>query len=309
MKERHHGAYYYSPGKGALALIAFLCACAHENQRGVRMLQPVWDGMLRGEPYVSNAFFAGTIGTASFVLVCTYFTCLDLTHSLSTKVQKDYFPSAKDQWAAAWPQLLIYALGQTATWYSWSMYPASLSIDLPRQAPELWKFVVDFSVICLAGDFLIYWEHRLMHAVPYLRRNIHSIHHTYGTVFSWAGGVVHPLEDAVVILCQIAPILAIRPHPIVYWLFSAFWVVCLVDEHSGHDVWWSPYQILPFTGCPIGGGGAPHDIHHYKPTQNFGFLFTIWDRCFDTFEEVKNPHEVKNPYVPPFARELKSKCQ
>ena len=110
------------------------------------MLQPVWDGMLRGEPYVSNAFFAGTIGTASFVLVCTYFTCLDLTHSLSTKVQKDYFPSAKDQWAAAWPQLLIYALGQTATWYSWSMYPASLSIDLPRQAPELWKFVVDFSV-------------------------------------------------------------------------------------------------------------------------------------------------------------------
>ena len=168
---------------------------------------------------------------------------------------------------------------------------------------------MDFSVICLAGDFLIYWEHRLMHAVPYLRRNIHSIHHTYGTVFSWAGGVVHPLEDAVVILCQIAPILAIRPHPIVYWLFSAFWVVCLVDEHSGHDVWWSPYQILPFTGCPIGGGGAPHDIHHYKPTQNFGFLFTIWDRCFDTFEEVKNPHEVKNPYVPPFARELKSKCQ
>ena len=39
----------------------------------------------------------------------------------------------------------------------------------------------------LLGDILIYWEHRLMHTVPYLRNHIHSVHHEYTAVFSWAG--------------------------------------------------------------------------------------------------------------------------
>ena len=79
---------------------------------------------------------------------------------------------------------------------------------------------------------------------------------------------------------------------------AAAQVVCLIDEHSGHDVWWSPYQLLPWTGCALGGGAAPHDIHHYKPNKNFGFVFIVWDRIFGTFQEVG---PACNPYVAPFA--------
>ena len=88
------------------------------------------------------------------------------------------------------------------------------------------------------------------------------------------------------------------------WVFAALWTTCLIDEHSGHDVWWSPYQLLPCTGRPQGGGAAPHDIHHYKPSKNYGFLFCTWDRLFGTFEAVSEKHPC-NPYVPPLCKEYK----
>ena len=66
-------------------------------------------------------------------------------------------------------------------------------------------------------------------------------------------------------------------------------MLCLIDEHSGHDVWGSPYQLLPCTGCPQGGGAAPHDIHHYKVNRNFGFVLVVWDQLFGTFEPVVEP--------------------
>ena len=302
--EIHLGAFYYSHGKGAAAMATFVCACALEVN-GDRILQPIWDACLSyGQPYVSHQAFGGTLATLSFVLICTYFTYLDLTHS-PTKVQKDYWPSSKDLWDAAWPQLLAYTAGQVATWYPWMLDPASQSIELPHAAPPLWRFGAEFVTITLAGDFLIYWHHRIMHIVPYFRNHLHNVHHTYSACFSWAGGWVHPIEDGLVVGCQIIPIVAVAPHPIVLWLFSIFWVICLVDEHSGHDMWWSPYQLLPLTGCPLGGGATPHDIHHYKPTVNYGFIFCIWDHMFGTFEEPKaQPY---NPFVEPLNRERKKK--
>ena len=108
-----------------------------------------------------------------------------------------------------------------------------------------------------------------------------------------------PIEDIIVVVCQAIPAYLFSIHPLTLYTFTTIWVVCLIDEHSGHDVWWSPYQILPFTGCPVGGGAAPHDIHHYKPRKNYGFIFVIWDRLFCTYEKVTKTTAV-NPYVAPF---------
>ena len=123
----------------------------------------------------------------------------------------------------------------------------------------------------------------MMHAVPFLRKHIHSVHHSYHAPFSWAGGVVHPAEDAVVIVCQLLPPALVGCHPLSLWLFLAPWVMFLVEEHSGHHVWWAPWQWLPMTASPLGGGGAPHDVHHYRVNLNFGFVFTVWDRMFGTY--------------------------
>jgi hypothetical protein len=75
-------------------------------------------------------------------------------------------------------------------------------------------------------------------------------------------------------------------HPLSVWVFIFIWVVLLVEEHSGHDVSWAPYNWMPFASCPMGGGGAPHDIHHYKVNKNYGFVLCVWDHMLGTFEPV-----------------------
>ena len=141
---------------------------------------------------------------------------------------------------------------------------------------------------CLVlSDVLIYWEHRTMHRLPFLRRHIHSTHHRYLHPFSWAGGWVHPLEDLVVILCVVIPPVLLGVHALTFWVFVFVWVAFLVEEHSGHDVWWSPHRWLPMS---MGGGATPHDPHHNTAVnENYGFVFTIWDQLFDSYvsaEEV-----------------------
>lgn len=112
---------------------------------------------------------------------------------------------------------------------------------MPAEAPTLSVFLYEIIWCFIAGDFFIYWEHRIMRMIPYLRHNVHSVHHKYSAVFSWAGGWVHPFEDTIVIMCEIIPAqFLFNVHPLSLWIFTALWVICLVDEHSGHAVWWSP---------------------------------------------------------------------
>ena len=248
------------------------------------ILTKPWSACLHyGEPYVSHWLFPGWLTLISYVLICVYFTVLDVGRC-SSKIQKDWWPSYGDMVRAAVPQLLAYfGLNLLFT----LLYPDHLT--LPRAPPSLATFLGEVCASFVVGDFLIYTEHRVMHAVPWLRNNIHSVHHEYHAPFGWAGGWVHPLEDVVVVLCQISFPLLYGVHPLSLWVFSFVWVALLVEEHSGHDVFWAPYNWMPFAKMPTGGGAAPHDIHHYKPNKNFGFVLIVWDQLFGTFTPVRDP--------------------
>lgn len=245
------------------------------------MLQPLWDLIVRvGEPAVSHWLFPAWVGLASFTLTCLYFTVKDLRRDASTKIDPTRWPSAQDMRRAAIPQLVVY-VGANAL-ATWAM---PHHVDLPALAPSLPGLLLEVALCLVISDFLIYWEHRVMHAIRWLRRRIHSVHHAYTYPFSWAGGWVHPLEDMVVIGCVTAPAMLIGVHPLSFWVFVVIWVALLIEEHSGHDVWWSPYRWLPWS---MGGGGAPHDPHHNISVNcNYGFVFTLWDQLFGTFMTVE----------------------
>lgn len=68
-------------------------------------------------------------------------------------------------------------------------------------------------------------------------------------------------------------------HPLTFWLYECIFIGILLEEHSNHDVWWSPGHWVP----GIFGGAVPHDVHHLKVMTNYGFIFAIWDRMFGTF--------------------------
>jgi cholesterol 25-hydroxylase len=234
--------------------------------------------------------FGSVLACITFVAVSLYFSWKDIMRH-DTKIQKDWWPTVNDMLVAGVPQVIAYVGLNWATWVL-----VDERIPLPSGAPSMWEFCRDFMIMLVVGDYYIYFEHRTMHHFHFLRDNIHSVHHSYKKVFSWAGGWVHPLEDLVAVLTQVAcPVFFLHPHPLTFWAFVCFWTVCLVDEHSGHDVWWSPYFFLPYSA---GGGGAPHDIHHYKPHTNFGFVFCIWDIMFDTMQDVTEWYPGKTDFEP-----------
>ncbi len=68
-------------------------------------------------------------------------------------------------------------------------------------------------------------------------------------------------------------------HHLVLWAYYFIFVALLLEEHSNHDVWWSPGNWIP----SIFGGAVPHDVHHVKVKTNYGFVFTIWDWMFGTY--------------------------
>ncbi len=241
------------------------------------ILQPVWHAIItHGAGVVDHWLFPATVGLLSFTVVCLGFTVKDLRRRATNKIVADRWPSRQDITQAALPQMLIYV---SANALGWSL--ADTHIELPAQAPGLFTLLWQVLACFVVSDFLIYWEHRFMHAIPLLRRKIHSVHHKYLYPFSWAGGWVHPLEDAVVIACVVTPTLLFSVHPLSFWVFVAVWVACLIEEHSGYDVFWSPHRWLPFAW---GGGGAPHDPHHnLNVNKNYGFVFTIWDKLFGTY--------------------------
>lgn len=249
---------------------------------GGTLLQPLWSLILKsGQPWISHWLFPTVIGLVSFVVTCLFFTVKDLRRQAANKVNSDVWPTKEQLLRAAIPQLIIYFGGNLLGWRL-----APFRLPMPAEAPTVTRLLVEIVFCFLVSDFLIYWEHRIMHAVPLLRRHIHSTHHRYLHPFAWAGGWVHPLEDLVVILCVATPILLIAPHPLSVWIFVASWVALLIEEHSGYDVFWSPYHWLPFT---MGGGGAPHDPHHnLSKNQNYGFVFAIWDQVYGTFLSVED---------------------
>lgn len=85
-------------------------------------LQPLWDLLRNSEllrPLITHWLFPGVAAMGGFMISCFYFTYLDVTRNVKTKVQKDIWPSNKDMLDAALPQIFMYTLLNGASWFIW----------------------------------------------------------------------------------------------------------------------------------------------------------------------------------------------
>ena len=125
------------------------------------VLQPAWASCIQHVPWLaSHAGFPGLVGAVAFVISCLCFSVLDLRRSVSTKLQKHYFPSLWDMLKAGGPQVVLYGAG------NWAGYAFGYhEIALPERAPRICIFAEEVLICFIVGDFFIYAEHRLMHAV------------------------------------------------------------------------------------------------------------------------------------------------
>jgi sterol desaturase/sphingolipid hydroxylase (fatty acid hydroxylase superfamily) len=147
-------------------------------------------------------------------------------------------------------------------------------VDLPY-----WLTVI-VSVALL--DMVIYFQHRLVHAVPLFWR-FHRVHHADPDLDITSGARFHTVEIVFSMLVKFAAMTLIGVPPLAALIFEVLLNATAMFNHSNVyippkiDHWIRKLIVTP----------DMHRIHHSwiqtETDSNFGFNLSIWDRLFGTY--------------------------
>lgn len=143
-----------------------------------------------------------------------------------------------------------------------------------------WRVLLDFLVLFLGMDLLMYVFHYLIHH-SVLYRWVHGLHHHYTAPQPIDLFVLHPLETLgfgglwlLLMAVYPASFTAIVAYLVVNVLFGALGH-CGVEPYPAA---WAHHPLLRH----LGSSGF-HFQHHQDDTHNFGFYTSLWDRLFGTY--------------------------
>ncbi|MBF7053025.1 sterol desaturase family protein [Halomonas sp. KAO] len=143
-----------------------------------------------------------------------------------------------------------------------------------------WWLSVPLCVLAL--DVVIYFQHRLFHAVPWLWR-LHRMHHADLEIDVTTGLRFHPLEILLSMLLKVVVVLALGAPAVAVLLFEVILNASSLFNHanvrlsSRLDRWLRWLVVTP----------DMHRVHHswrqHETDSNFGFNLSWWDRLFGTY--------------------------
>jgi sterol desaturase/sphingolipid hydroxylase (fatty acid hydroxylase superfamily) len=150
---------------------------------------------------------------------------------------------------------------------------------MPALAWPLW-LQIPLTVLLL--DLAIYWQHRLMHAIPLLWR-LHRVHHS-DTGFDVSTGVrFHPFEIALSMGLKLGLVLALGAHPLAVLIFELLLSLGALFTHADAALPTKLDRRLRWLLVTP----SMHRIHHssWRPQtdSNYGFHLSIWDRLFRSY--------------------------
>lgn len=131
-------------------------------------------------------------------------------------------------------------------------------------------------------DLAIYWQHRLMHAVPLLWR-LHRVHHSDVEFDVTTGVRFHPLEIALSMAVKLGLVFVLGPDPLAVVIFELLLSLGSLFTHT--DI--ALPSRLDRTLRWLFVTPSMHRIHHSarreETDSNYGFHLSIWDRLFGSY--------------------------
>lgn len=139
-----------------------------------------------------------------------------------------------------------------------------------------------FTLTLLLLDCLIYWQHRLLHAVPWLWR-LHRVHHSDLALDATSGVRFHPLETLLSTAIKIVAVLSLGAPPLAVLLFEIVLNGFALFTHANLALpQWLDDALRWVLVTP-----DMHRIHHSVESnehdRNFGFHLIWWDRLFGSY--------------------------
>ena len=176
--------------------------------------------------------------------------------------------------------LLLNTAVTSAGWLLWQRGFITIRTEVS------YRVLLDFAVLFLSMDLLMYVFHFVIHHTP-LYRWVHALHHNYTEPQPIDLFVLHPIEPlgfGTLWLLLIAVYPASLTAIIAYLVAN---VVFGVLGHSGVEPFPSAWERHPLLRY-LGSSGF-HFQHHQEGNHNFGFYTSVWDRLFGTFAPSPAP--------------------
>jgi len=199
--------------------------------------------------------------------------------------------------ALRWPHNIAVALINTlltrvilpgaSLWSAYWAYNHGLGVFRLIEVPPI--FSSAFTVLFL--DWLIYFQHRIFHAVP-LFWKFHRMHHTDLEVDVTTGVRFHPVEMGLSILFKAAVIILLGAPVFGVFLFESILVASSLFNHSNIRLSGSLDKILRSLIVTPDMHRVHHSVVPRETNSNFGFIFSVLDRIFGTYiPQPENGHE------------------
>ena len=171
--------------------------------------------------------------------------------------------------------LLPWLAVDAAIWASAHEVGVLHSLQLP-----MW-LTVTISVIAL--DLVVYWQHRIMHAVGWLWR-LHRVHHTDLALDVSSGVRFHPLEILLSMLIKIVAVITLGPPAVAVLGFEILLSSFALFTHANLRLPERLDTVLRWLIVTPDMHRIHHSVLRTEHDSNYGFHVSWWDRIFGSYK-------------------------
>lgn len=150
---------------------------------------------------------------------------------------------------------------------------------------------VEIAVAVVALDLLIYGQHVLFHAVPWLWR-VHRVHHADLEFDLTTGLRFHPIEILLSMAIKIAAVVLLGAAALAVLLFEVLLNATAMWSHSNIRLPFGADRLIRRLIVTPDMHRTHHSVVPRETHSNFGFNLALWDRLFGTYRaEPQAGHE------------------
>lgn len=168
-----------------------------------------------------------------------------------------------------------------------------------------WPQWIEIVVAVLMFDAAIYWQHRLMHRFGLLWR-MHRVHHT-DTHFDVTTGVrFHPFEIAFSMAIKLGLVALLGPNPAAVVIFAILLSAASLFTHADFALPARIERVLRMIVVTPTMHRIHHSVRREETDSNYGFLLSLWDRLFGSYQARSALPQQSMPIGLPYWRDPES---
>ncbi len=173
-----------------------------------------------------------------------------------------------------------------------ALYAAEHSLGLFNLINLPLLLAVPLAIIIL--DLMIYFQHRIFHAVPLFWR-LHRMHHTDVEFDVTTGIRFHPIEIILSLLLKIVFVLLLGAPAIAVLIFEMLLSSAALFNHSNIQIPKRIDKMIRWVLVTPDMHRVHHSVYKEETDSNFGFSVPWWDRIFGTYcAQPKDGHREMN---------------